>query len=364
MPSENLVYADVDGNVGWQVAGLAPVRQGWTGLLPVPGDGRFEWQGFLSASQLPGALNPPAHFVATANHNILPPGYRHALAFDWGEPTRFRRLAEVLGAPGKKFTVADFERLQQDELSAPAREIVAVLREAQGIGPDLRPFADLLTGWDGTLGRNSAAAALYEVWVAKLAARLVAGVPESLRPALQRGFRPARLAALLRQPTAAWFGPEPRPGRDAALLASLGEAVTELKSKLGADAAAWRWGALHQATFIHPLSTTDERKALFDLPPMALGGDGTTVDVAAGEGFAVGHGASYRQVIDLADWDRSTATSTPGQSGQPGSPHYGDLLEPWAEGRYFPLLFSRAAVEKAARQKLVLEPATPAGPAG
>lgn len=360
VPSENLVYADVEGNVGWQVAGLAPLRQGWSGLLPVPGDGRFEWQGFLPASQLPGALNPPSHFVATANHNILPPGYRHTLAFDWGEPTRFLRIAEVLGAPGKKFTAADFERLQLDELSRPAREIVAVLREVVqrgGVTGEQRPFVDLLTGWDATLGRDSAAAALYEVWIAKLATRLGAGVPESLRPVMLRGLRPARLVALLQQPTAEWFGKDPRPGRDAALLASLGEAVTELKAKLGADPAAWRWGALHQATFVHPLATTDERKALFNLPPMELGGDGTTVDVASGEGFAVGHGASYRQVIDLADWDRSSATSTPGQSGQPGSPHYGDLLEPWAEGRYFPLLFSREAVEKAAKQKLVLEPA-------
>lgn len=359
VPSENLVYADVDGRVGWQVAGLAPVRRGWSGLLPVPGDGRFEWQGFLPASELPGALDPPARWIATANHNVLPPGYPHALAFDWGEPTRFRRIAEVLGAPGQKLTAADFERLQLDELSHPAREILAVLREVKGGGADLRPFVDLLTAWDGTLGRTSAAAALYELWIAKLAGRLAAPVPEALRPAMLRTLRPARLLALLSQPAQDWFGEDPRAGRDAALLASLGEAVAEAREKLGADPAAWRWGALHKATFAHPLSTTPERKALFDLPPMELGGDGTTVDVASGEGFAVSHGASYRQVIDLADWDRSTATSTPGQSGQPGSPHYGDLLESWAEGRYFPLLYSREAVEKAARERLVLEPEKP-----
>ena len=107
VPSENLVYADVEGNIGWQVAGLTPVRKGWSGLLPVPGaEGTYEWQGFLPAAELPSAFNPPRHFLATANNDILPPGYPHELGYDWGDPTRALRIAEVLGAGGK-FTIAD-----------------------------------------------------------------------------------------------------------------------------------------------------------------------------------------------------------------------------------------------------------------
>lgn len=360
VPSENLVYADVDGNIGWQVAGLTPVRRGWSGLLPVPGDGRYEWEGFLPASELPAVLNPPSHFLATANHNILPPGYPHALAFTWGEPSRFHRLVEVLGAPGSKFTVADFERLQHDEVSLPARRIVALLREVEGVSEELRPFVDLLAGWDGAVGRDSAAAALYEMWMTKLPAAIVGDrVPKDVRSLAEDRLGPARLAALLREPSSRWFGEDPRAGRDTAIVGSLEKAVAETKEKLGADPAAWRWGALHKLALRHPLATDGERKALFDLSPVELGGDGNTVNVRVGEGFAVGHGASFREILDVADWDRSLATSVPGQSGQPGNPHYADLLALWAEGKYFPLLFSREAVEGAAKERLVLAPAVP-----
>jgi len=118
----------------------------------------------------------------------------------------------------------------------------------------------------------------------------------------------------------------------------------------GADSAGWRWGALHQASFPHPLSHA------FDLPSVSRGGDGNTVYATPGPGTRQTHGASFREIIDLADWDRSVVSSTPGQSGQPGSPHYGDLLPLWGNDKYFPLVFSRKAVEQATRHVLVLEP--------
>jgi penicillin amidase len=355
VPSENLVYADVEGNVGWQVAGLAPIRKGWSGLLPVPGaEGAYEWQGFLPASELPGAFNPPQHFLATANHNILPPGYPHELGFDWGEDTRYRRIAEVLGAGGK-FTVADFQRLQQDEVSPPARNLVRLLPEVKGASGELRPWIQRLAVWDGTVGRDSAAAALYEIWMTKLGpAILKPHVPEKWLLDVTGG--PERTVEWLRHPTPRWFGKSPRAGRDAVMLKSLREAVAEAKAKLGPDPATWRWGTFHTATFRHVLGTDAERQALFDLPPVRRGGDGDTVNVGVGNGFEVGHGASFREVLDTADWDRSVATSVPGQSGQPGSPHYGDLLPLWGEGKYFPLLFSREKIEAAATERLVLEP--------
>jgi penicillin amidase len=359
VPSENLVYADVDGNIGWQAAGLTPVRQGWSGLLPVPGAaGKYEWQGFLPLSELPSAFNPEKHFIATANHNILPPGYPRELSYDWGPPSRFHRLAEVLGAGGRKFTVADFESLQLDEVSLPARGLVRLLAEAKGAGEELRPWVAMLAGWDARVGKDSAAAALYEVWAPKLAGAILGDrVPEKIRPIIAGQISLEKVIELLRDPSSRWFGDDPKAGREAALLKSFGEAVAEAKEKLGPDPAKWRWGTLHKVTFGHALSADDETRALFDLPPVELGGDGDTVHVTVGPGFDVAHGASFREILDVADWDRSVVTSVPGQSGQPGSPHYGDLLVPWAEGKYFPLLFSREKVEAAAKQKLVLMPA-------
>ncbi|HEV2854543.1 MAG TPA: penicillin acylase family protein [Thermoanaerobaculia bacterium] len=354
VPSENLLYADIDGNIGWQVAGLAPVRQGWSGLLPVPGaEGAYEWKGFLPPSELPGAFNPPRHFLATANHNILPPGYPHELGFDWGDANRYRRIAEVLGAGGR-FTVADFQRLQHDEVSSQARALARLLGEAKGASPELRPWIDRLARWDGTVARDSAAAALYEIWALKIPrAVLTPRVPEKWRGAADLSDR---MVDLLGNPTAAWFGEDPRAGRDALLLRTFEEAVADAKAKLGPDPGTWRWGRLHTVTFHHPLETDDERRAVFGLPPVERGGDGNTLNVGVGSGFEVNHGASFREVLDTGDWDRSVATNVPGQSGQPGSPHYGDLLPLWAEGRYFPLLFSREKIEGTGAERLVLEP--------
>lgn len=354
VPSENLVYADVDGNIGWQVAGLTPVRKGWAGLLPVPGAGEYEWQGFLPAAELPSAFNPARHFLATANNDILPPGYPHELGYDWGDPTRALRIAEVLGAGGK-FTVANFERLQYEEVSPVARALVKILGEARSASPELRPWVDRLEAWDGSVAKGSAAAALYEIWAAKLGpAVLKARVPEKWLPIV--AGRLEQVIALLRDPKPEWFGQDPRAGRDALLLQSLEAAIAEAKKRLGPDPAKWRWGTLHTATFRHVLGTGPERQALFNLPPVERGGDGYTLNVGEGPGFSVTHGASFREILDLGNWDRSVATSVPGQSGQPGSPHYADLLPLWAEGKYFPLLYSRKKIEEAATERLVLAP--------
>lgn len=351
VPSENLLYADVDGNIGWQVAGLAPIRKGWDGLLPVPGDGRFEWQGFLPASELPTSFNPPAGFVATANHNILPPGYPHTLGYEWAPPDRFERILMVLGAPGaRKFTVEDFQRLQHDALSLPALRLVGLLRQlpADARTEETGSWIDRLLRWDGVLDKESAEAAVYELWSAELPAAV-------FQPKLSEAVW--KLVGPFLDPDQAVDAlEEASPARDAILVRTLGAALKKAEARLGKDTSKWRWGTLHQTPFRHALSTSDARRALFDLPSVERSGDGTTVNAGGGPDFRASHGASFREILDVADWDRSVATSVPGQSGQPGSPHYGDLLPLWAEGRYFPLLFSREQVEAQSKERLVLEP--------
>ncbi|MBO0724158.1 MAG: penicillin acylase family protein [Blastocatellia bacterium] len=360
VPSENLVYADVDGNIGWVAAGMAPIRKGWSGLLPVPGaEGEYEWQGFLPVSELPQSFNPSKHFVATANHNILPPGYDKELGYEWANPIRFQRISEVLTSAKVKFNVADFEKLQHDEVSLPARELTAVLREAKGVKTELRPFVEMLTSWDCNLGKDSAAAALFEVWLPKLTpAVFKRRVPESAWRSVAGHLSLLKTIDALKNPSPQWFGEEDTRGaRDAALLTSLEEAVKEAREQFGDDPSKWRWGKLHVAPFTHPLSTDDERRALFNLPSVERGGDANTVLATGGPGFRQSHGASFREILDVSDWDRSMATNVPGQSGQPGSKHYGDLLQLWAEGKYFPLLYSEKKVEATAKQRLTLEPA-------
>jgi penicillin amidase len=169
---------------------------------------------------------------------------------------------------------------------------------------------------------------------------------------------PLKTIDALKNPSPRWFGGEDaRGGRDAVLLTSLEEAVKETRERLGDDPSKWRWGKLHVAPFTHALSTDAERRALFNLPSVERSGDGNTVNSTGGPNFRQTHGASFREILDASDWDRSVATNVPGQSGQPGSKHYGDLLPLWAEGKYFPLLYSKQKVEASAKERLTLEPA-------
>jgi len=346
VPAENIVYADVDGNIGWVAAGLMPVREGWSGLLPVPGHtGRYSWGEFLDVDDLPQLVNPESGYIATANHNIVPDGYTHDLGFDWSAPYRFERIDEVL-ARGGRFTIEDFQALQLDETSLPARQLVGMLRESSG-GPS--EASAIFDGWDFVLDAESNQAALFEAWLKRLPAKYI----EVQAPPSSRGL----IARYLQLPTLLnGLRTIPTEQRNRIMSESLEEAFAELASSLGGDPAGWRWGDLHQISFRHPLSNTPARKAVLDLGPVRRGGDGYTPNATRGPGYSQSSGASYRHILDLADWDRSVFTSTPGQSGQPGSPHYDDLLPTWAEGRYAPLVYSRSAVEDNTAHRLLLEP--------
>jgi penicillin amidase len=360
LPSENMVYADVDGNIGWVAAALTPVRKGWDGLLPVPGaKDAYEWQGFLPLQDLPQVRNPAAHYVATANHNILPAHYGPEISYEWAPSYRFWRVQERLEGK-KKFTLEDFQRLQHDNVSLPGRALVRLIKAMNVQDPELRPYAELLAGWDGVLSADSRAGALYGVWLRELLDGFFRPhVPERLLEFVaSRGGVPVMLAAL-EKPDAAWFGANPTEGRDRLLRTTFRRAVGKLKELLPGDDKAWSWGRLHGTTFRHPLAGLDPAYAkAFDLGPIPRSGDAHTPNAAThNPKFEHVSGATYRHVFDLADWDRGVATSAPGQSGQPGSPHYDDLLPLWQKGEYFPLAFSRTKVEGVTRHRLKLTPA-------
>lgn len=347
VPSENLIYADVEGNIGWVAAGLTPIRRNWSGMIPVPGaSGEYEWDGFLPVSELPQSFNPARHYIATANHNILPQGYTKQLGYEWANPIRYQRIDEVLRRPGVRYTVADFERLQHDEMSLPARQLIEVLKATRIEDPELQPYLRLLREWDGQLGRDSGAAALFEIWLTRL--------PEAVFRRRVTAEQWSQIASRL--PIERVIA-ELKGGQETAAIAqSLTAAVTEARRRLGDDVSLWRWGRLHRAPFNHPLATDEARRELLNLPDIERGGDGNTVNNTSGANFRQTHGASFREILDVSDWDRSVGTNAPGQSGQPGSRHYDDLLRLWAKGQYFPLLYSRQRVEASAKQRLLLQP--------
>jgi penicillin amidase len=354
VPSENLVYADVDGNIGWQAAGLAPIRPNWKGLLPVPGNkGLYEWRGFLPLAQLPRSYNPAKQFIATANHNIIPEGYKRDIGFEWAAPFRFHRIEEVLSA-GKNFTVEDFKRLQHDETSLVAREIVPLLKGLKIETAATRAAAEELLNWNFVLSKDSAAALIFELWLEKLRPNIFKPVvPAEAWPLVGGRISIEQLIEALKNPDAKIFGINARVKIDAALVQSLEEALNDFQRRLSMKKVPW--GDVHKAEFKHQLSNSSTRE-VFDLPAVARGGDANTVNATGGAGFRQSAGASYRQILDLSDWDNSVALNVPGQSGQPGSRHYGDLLPLWADGKYFPLLFSREKIEQNSHERLQLMP--------
>lgn len=359
IPGENMVWADTRGTIGWQAVGIAPIRPNWSGLVAVPGDGRYEWAGYLPIREKPHVVNPPDGFIATANNDLIPRDYPHmdAVGYVWADPYRWARVSEVLGS-GRKLSVSDMMRLQTDYLSVIARQIVPLLRDLPTPSAEVERARRELLGWDFVLDKTSVAAGIYEAWVRHLTAdvsRVV--IPAGARPFF-RSLGASRVVDQLVAPGGA-FGRAPMAARDSILIESLAAAVADLAQRYGADESKWLYGqdGYHYALISHPLSAAvnaDMRHRL-DAGPAPRGGDANTVG-ATGNGGNQTAGASFRIVVDLGDWERTVGVNTPGQSGDPASPHYKDLFSLWADDRYFPVPYSRRRVEAASEARWVLAP--------
>ena len=337
VPSENIVYADRAENIGWIAAGLAPIRKKGSGLLPVPGHtGEYEWSGYLPASEMPRLFNPPSATIATANHNILPPGYQHVLGYEWAQSFRKDRIDEMF-TEKTQFSIEDFQRMQQDVVSHPARIFQAILNRWQVRKEDMQgrewEVLQHIRQWNGRIEAESVEAMVFELWMSRLPP-LVFGKALGARTDWRM-----LLSTLARTPN-----PE-------ALLAALRSSLQDLEERRGAAVSEWKWGKVHTIDFRHPLGVASMHRG-----PIARPGDGNTVNAASGTNFQQTSGASYRQILDVSDWDKSVMTNVPGESGDPNSPHYSDLLQDWASGKYHPMPYSRKAVEAAVEERIQLVP--------
>lgn len=358
LPPENMVYADLDGNIGEQSVGLTPIRS-WTGMLPVPGsDGKHEWNGFVPLDQLPRVLNPEQGWFATANNRTIAEDYKYKVGYEWAtyRVERIRKVLSGFADKQQKIRVQDSESLQNDVYSIPADELIRMLPRHSD-GPEAR-FVDMLKDWDRVLRSPSVPGALYEVWERHLRNALVNKLAGDSANEFTNHFGLQQALDYLKSLPAA--------DQQQILLSTLADAGHEMEQKQGDDPALWSWGAMHTVTFRHSLDQLPGARQLFDLGPIARPGDGNTVDAtgSSGSGFAQVSGASYREILDLSNWDNSLAINTPGQSGQPGSWHYADLLPFWEAGQYFPLVYSKSAVEENASKVLTLLPDATSSAAG
>ncbi len=353
-PPLNLVFADTAGDIGWSAAGLTPNRPNWDGLMPVPGDGRYEWAGMRAGAELPVVKNPPQGFFATANAMNLPDGYAHPTGYEWADRSRITRIEEVLAATPKA-TLADSMALQTDSHDAMSRRAIALLKGISSPDPDVAKVLGLLKAWDNDETTGSVAASIYQVWITNHLGKTVTNVatPEKARLLVGSGSLDAVITYL--------ETPEAAPGRDVLLLASLGAAVAELNHRLGPDMTLWTWGRLHHARFEPAAAVLADTQLAEQMAtgPLQIPGSAQSPRAATYRplDFTQTAGASVRLVMDVGAWDNSRAVNTPGQSGDPFSTHYRDLFALWATGAYIPLDYSRAAIDRDAELVVELTPA-------
>lgn len=353
LPAENMIWADRAGNIAWQAVGVAPVRKKWSGLVPVPGDGSFEWSGYLPIKNLPHLLNPQKGFVATANENNVPIGYEHrdAVGWTWAEPYRSARVHEVLAQP-KPFTQLDMMALQFDYVALPARELVPLLAGLQCKNPLAEQAREILTnnGWNYTLARKSVPATIYVAWEKRLSANMLnLMVPEPGKKYI-RSISLNKVIGWLKNPPAEIGSLQ---DRNNLLIRSLEEATDELKLRLGDKALEWHYD--HYVLIKHPLSNVvnDEIRKKLEAGPQARGGYSHTPGMTTSTLNQLA-GASFRMAVDTHDWDQCMFTNTPGQSGNPNSIYYKNLFDSWADDQHFVVPFTKKKVIKASNEKIVM----------
>lgn len=369
VPAQSLLYADVDGTIGYQAPGVIPVRKGFDGRYPVPGwRSEYDWQGWVPFADLPTRVNPPDGIIVAANQAVTSRA-QPFLTTDWDYGYRAQRIRDLLQHKANaKIGTADFEAIQMDTSNGMAPTLVPLLLKARlADDPFTAEARDLLRGWDYTQPPDSAAAAYYNaVWRSLL--RLAFDDELGADLAADGGGRWFEVVTqLLRRPGDPWWDNRATAGlvesRDEIVRQALVAARIDLTRSLGKDPARWQWGRLHRLTLEHPVlgadSTPGPVRALVNRGPWQLGGGSAIVNATgwtASQGFVVDRAPSMRMVVDLGDLDRSRWVNLTGASGHPADAYYADQSDRWAQGRSYPWVFSADAVTAATGDLLRLAP--------
>jgi penicillin G amidase len=370
-PTLNFVYTDVEGHFGYAFAGQMPIRARGDGRLPVPGwTGEYEWVGTIPPAELPRTLDPAEGFVVTANNRIVGDDYPYPMPSEWLPGYRAARIAQLVEQT-QRHDARSFARIQGDQRSLPGLEFAALAGRLPGDTPVARHARDALAAWGGELTADSVGGAIYARLREKLLRAAYDEVAGPVGQAVGLGafaeissgvYLWRALPPLLRRLAArddTWL-PAGRTGDDL-LREAWQSTVAELRAELGDDVATWRYGRFHTLTLRHPLGMIPALARLLNRGPFQMGGDADTVRM----GYAPREYAaqptyvapSYRQICDPGDWDKSQSIHPMGQSGQPGSRHYADLVQPYLHMQYHPMPWSRARVDDATVARLTLEPA-------
>ena len=358
--SQNLVAADDQGHIGWHATGAVPVRAGYTGRVPADGTAGADWTGFVPYDSLPHVMDPARGWLATANTPPEGTPDGRPLSYSWCAPYRFQRIVDALSkmqAPRAE----DFRRLQMDVHSLQADRILPLLLANPFTDPKAVEAARILAGWDREVTAGSAGAALYEVFLVQLERELL---EEKLGGDIVLYFNAKMYGIedeiLGRPDSPLWSRDGGQSSPAVKLDKALARAMEFCAGRMGRDSRRWKWGALHRHAFRHPGATSPLLAMLLNPPDSPADGDVNTLNVAwsvpARDSYDATTVPSMRMVTSLGDPDSLEMVGPLGQSGQPGHPHYDDMTAPWQKGQMIPIPLTRPAVDRIARDRLVLEP--------
>lgn len=361
VPSQNVVYADIEGNVGYLMSGRVPIRKRGQGVVPVPGwKQEYEWEEYIPFEEMPCSFNPKTNFIATANNKVIPPDYPYLISHFFSYPDRFQRISELL-LEKHKLSLDDFKRIQLDLFSRRAREISQYLIKVPPQNERQSEAIEVLKRWDYRMEVDSSAALIYYVWSRKsLQILLKERLGNELYTLFMMGS--ANLLYFLKYPFRWLYAGTSQSNltnRNKLLSDSLELALEELSEKHGSNIEKWKWGLEHHITFTHPLSRIHPDLQSLNRGPIELPGDRFTVNLFPAtpiSGYRCLGGVSCRMILDFSDLRNSIAVAPPGQSGHPLSQHYADMIDPWVRGEHHPMLFARADVEKEKKATLTLHP--------
>ena len=367
VPSQNFVYADVEGNIGYQTPGKVPIRKaGHTGELPVPGwTDDYEWQGVIPFEELPNSFNPPEGYIATANNAVVGTDYPYLLSSEWDYGFRAQRIVDMIEAAPGLIDIAYIQQMQGDNKNLNAETLLPILLEIPLGDGGLESARSILKDWDGQQHMDSAPAALFEVfWKQLLNATFADDLPEEYQPeGSSRWFEVMR--HLVEQPDSPWWDNGTTPEvetRDSVFYQAFVAAVTELENTLGANPDRWTWGDLHTITFRNQSlgeSGIGPIEALFNRGTFRTSGGSSIVNATgwdASKSYEVVAVPSMRMIVDLGDLTNSLMMHTTGQSGHAYHPHYIDMADPWRLIEYHPMLWEQAGIEAQQEGRLQLVP--------
>ncbi len=366
-PSQNFVYADVDGNIGYQMPGLIPIRAQGDGTMPAPGwNDDYAWTGYIPFDELPRLFNPPEGYIITANNRVAGPDYPYLIRKHWLTGYRAERIKELITSKDI-LTIDDYKRIHGDDANLFARDILPLLADVRLDRPEVAAQYDKLMHWDAQMTKDSSEALFFSAFYHHLLPLIFKDELGDATPSVQSSNTKQLVEKILAEPDSHWWDdlntPEQERMNDI-LAEAFDNAYDDLVERAGKNPDKWRWGALHTATFRNQTlgeSGISVIEAIFNRGPVETAGGDAIINATSWSDedptlFQVVWLPSMRMIVDMADLSNALAINTTGQSGHPYHKHYDDQMQDWANIQYQPMLWDQNDVETHAEGTLILNP--------